>query len=142
MIYSIALNISSCESFDFYVNRCFLNMSTMMIAFILYLFSTQTFVVASGSEELLQPNNPLALNLLEPLFTPNESLAPANISLGTNFDIQCDWRQYGFINTANDCQSAWRFWSQDAEESAWATRGVPQMDPNVYGLPLMTMGRE
>ena len=113
-----------------------------MVAIILQLFSTQVFVVASGSEELLQPNNPLALNLLEPLFTPNESLAPANISLGTNFDILCDWQKYGFINTASDCESAWRLWSQDAEESTFVPRGRPQRDPNAFSLPVMTMGRK
>lgn len=113
-----------------------------MIAIILHLFSTLMFAVASESEELLQPNNPLALKLLEPLLTPNESLAPANISLGTNFDIQCDWQQYGFINTANDCQNAWRFWSQDAQERAWMARGDPQKQVNAYGLPVMTMGRK
>lgn len=111
-----------------------------MIAVILYLFSTPTFVVASESEELLEPNKPLALNLLEPLFTPNESLAPANISLGTIYGIQCDWQQYGFINTGFDCESAWRFWSQDEEELAWVTRGGPQREPNAYLLPVMTMG--
>ena len=113
-----------------------------MVAIILQLFSTQVFVVASGSEELLQPNKPLALNLLEPLSTPNESLAPANISLGTNFDIQCDWQKYGFINTANDCEIAWRLWSEDADERTWESRGRPRRDPNAYALPLMTMGRK
>ena len=127
---------------DFYLNPYFLNMSTMIIAVILQLFSTQVFVVASGGEELLQPNNSLALNLLEPLFTPNESLAPANISLGTDFDIQCDWQTYGFINIANDCESAWRFWSQDAEERTWVSRNRPRRDPDAYSLPLMTMGRK
>lgn len=117
-------------------------MTTMMIAIILHLFLTQVFVVASGSEELLRPNNPLALNLLEPLFIPNESLALANISLGTIYDIQCDWRQYGFINIANDCQSAWRFWSQDAEGSTFVSRGGPRRDPDAYALPIMTMGRK
>ena len=111
-----------------------------MIALILYLFSTQSFVVASESEELLEPNKPPALNLLEPLFTPNESLAPANISLETIYGIQCDWQKYGFINTASDCESAWRYWSQDTEELAWVTRGGPRSEPNAYVLPVMTMG--
>ena len=111
-----------------------------MIAIILHLFSTQMFVVASGSDELLQPKTPPASKLLEPLLTPNESLAPANISLGTNFDIQCAWQQYGFINMADDCQSAWRFWSQDAEERLWMTRGDPQRHADAYGVPVMTMG--
>lgn len=113
-----------------------------MVALILQLFSSQVFVVATGSEELLPPNNSLALNVLEPLVTPNESLAPANISLGANFDIQCDWQTYGFINTAHDCESAWRFWSQDAEERTWVSRGRRQRDPDAYALPLMTMGRK
>ena len=113
-----------------------------MIAIILQLFSIQVFVVASGSEELLQPNNTLALNLLEPLFTPNESLAPANISVEAPFDIQCDWEKYGFINIANDCESAWRFWSQDAEVQTWVSRSRPQREPSAYALPLMTMGRK
>ncbi len=118
----------------------------MIIALVLCLSSTQVFVVASVREELLQPNtnqtiiSPLALNISEPLITSNESFAPANISLGTNFEIQCDWQQYGFINTPSDCRSAWRAWPEETNERTWVNRRGPQGDPDAYALPLMTMG--
>ena len=118
----------------------------MIIALILYLFSTQVFVVASVREELRLLNTsqtiipPLALNISDPLFTSNESFAPANISLGTNYDIECDWQLYGFINSPSDCQSAWRSWPEDTDERSWVTRRGPERDPDAYALPLMTMG--
>lgn len=120
----------------------------MTIALILYLFSTQMFVVASVREELLLPNTnqtmipPLALNVSEPLLTSNASFAPANISLGANYDIHCDWQQYGLINSPSDCQNAWRSWPEDTDERSWVTRRGPERDPDAYALPLMTMGRK
>ena len=120
----------------------------MITALILHSFSTQVFVVASLREELLQPNTnqtiipPLALNITEPLITSNESFAPANISLGTNFDIQCDWQQYGFLNIPRDCQGAWQAWPRDTVERTLVPRRGPQRDPDAYALPLMTMGRK
>ena len=126
-----------------------LNMSTMiLIALTLHSFSTLVFVVASVREELLQPNTnqtmipPLALNISEPLFTSNASFAPTNISLGTDFDIQCDWQQYGFINTPSDCQAAWQSWPRDTAEYTLVPRRGTQTDPDAYALPLMTMGRK
>ena len=119
-----------------------------MLALLLHLFSTQVFVVASVRAELLRPNTnqsivpPLALNLSESLFTSNESFAPANTSLGTNFDIQCNWQQYGFINTPNDCQVAWRLWPEGIDEYNFMPRRQGQTYPNAYALPLMIMGRK
>ena len=118
----------------------------MIIALVLYLFSGQVFAVASVREELLQPNtnqtiiSPLALNISKPLFTSNESFAPANISLGTGFDIQCSWQQYGFLNTPSDCQPAWQGWPEETVEFGFVRRDGAQRDPDAYALPLMVMG--
>lgn len=120
----------------------------MTISLILYLFSTQVFVVASVREELQLPNTnqtiipPLALTVSETLSTSNESFAPANISLGAPYDIQCDWQQYGFVNTPSDCQTAWRLWPEDTVEHTLVARRGPERDPDAYALPLMTMGRK
>ncbi len=122
-------------------------MSTMIIALILHLFSTQVLVVGGVREGPLQLNTnqtiiPPALTISESLLTSNESSAPANISLGANFDIQCDWQRYGFINTASDCQAAWRIWSEDTVQRNWVRRRLHESEPEAYALPLMTMGRK
>ena len=124
-------------------------MNTIIIALILHLLSTQMLVVVSVAEELLQLNTnqtkipPPALNISELLFTSNESTAPANISLGTNFDINCDMQRYDLINTPSDCEAAWQNgWPEDTVERTWVIRHQHRADPNAYALPVMTMGRK
>ena len=117
-----------------------------MVAPQIYLVIAHTLLFA-GAEELLQlnPNQTTILTQAPPIPAPltllNQSIAPVNISLSTNFNIQCSWQRYGFLSTSQDCQSAWRFFYPSTIERAWVLRrrGVRE---DAYALPLMIMGRK
>ena len=122
------------------------NTHEMMVAPQIYLVIAHTLLFA-GAEELLQlnPNQTTILTQAPPIPAPltllNQSIAPVNISLSTNFNIQCSWQRYGFLSTSLDCQSAWRFFYPSTIERAWVLRrrGAPE---DAYALPLMIMGRK
>ena len=110
----------------------------------IYFVLANTLLFA-GAEELLRlnPNQTTILTQAPPIPAPltllNQSIAPVNISLSVNFNIQCSWQRYGFISAAQDCQSAWHFFPPSTIERAWIFRhaGAPE---EANSLPLMIMG--
>ena len=105
----------------------------------------QALILASADEFLqLSPNQTTILtqnsHTVDSPFPLNQSSRPIETSIGARFDIECSWQRYGFISTALDCQSAWRFIHPSTAERAWVLRHRGASE-EAYALPWMIMGR-